>query len=847
MRTLITTLFLSIFFINIAKGQLTTTQTLTPQQLVQNVLLGSGVTASNITYSGSPLQIAQFFATTSTSLGIPSGVFLSSGNASTSSPDGPQGPNNATGTSTGFGGAGDANLNAVSTAGTEDAAILEFDFVPSSDSIKFRYCFGSEEYPEFAPPNNSGYNDVFAFFLSGPNPSGGNYTNKNIALLPGTSTAVSINNVNPVTNNSFYRTNAGNQINSEFDGFTKVLYALEKVICGQSYHIKIAIADAGDDALDSGVFLEGGSFSSQPPLNVYTVNSNSNIPDSILVEDCNTYCAYFIRNSNVSVVDSFNLQVTGNAILGSDYNQTGNPTFTWPTKLIFAANQDTIKICNINALQDNLTEGTDTLKFEMSSFATNTVSCLASNSIKFNLYIKDYVPITIGQNDVSVCSGTSVLLNAAANNGYPSYTYTISAPTVNTPTLNTGPINSITNYSITVNDICNKPVTKQIIITPVAIPTVTVNDTILCAGNTGFLYAAGASTYSWSSGSTSNSITINPTTTTNYTVVGSVGTCTNSAVSSVTVIGQALVVTGNNSICNGQSSMLSASGGSLYTWSTGITTPTIIVTPSVTSTYTVTSVAASCTNTSVYTVSVTPIPVINVSGTTICPGQNGTLTATGATTYSWSTGATGSSININPTVNTTYTVIGTVAPSCTNIAVCTASIITAKPNLHVSSPIVFCLDSVKQIPVSITNGNPPYNVSWLIPSGGLVPFDTLNNTYYFTQSVSPSSENYTITVIDQCLYRDTITVSISTVDCDILVPNVVTPNGDGVNEYFIVRGMLNFPGSSLMVFNRWGNKIYSSEDYKNDWKPNVTDGTYFYIINVTDGRKFNGYFQVFKN
>ena len=78
-------------------------------------------------------------------------------------------------------------------------------------------------------------------------------------------------------------------------------------------------------------------------------------------------------------------------------------------------------------------------------------------------------------------------------------------------------------------------------------------------------------------------------------------------------------------------------------------------------------------------------PVINVSGTTICPGQNGTLTATGATSYSWSTGATGNSININPTVNTTYTVIGTVAPSCTNMAVCTASIITDKPDLHVSS------------------------------------------------------------------------------------------------------------------------------------------------------------------
>ena len=85
------------------------------------------------------------------------------------------------------------------------------------------------------------------------------------------------------------------------------------------YHIKIAIADGGDGVWDSGVFLEGGSFSSLPPLNVFTTNSNSNIPDSILVEDCNTYCAYFIRNGNLANVDSFNLQVTGNALLGPDY------------------------------------------------------------------------------------------------------------------------------------------------------------------------------------------------------------------------------------------------------------------------------------------------------------------------------------------------------------------------------------------------------------------------------------------------------------------------------------------------------------------------------------------------
>ena len=848
MRQIYTYILFSLVFVKSVKGQLTTTQTLTPQQLVQNVLLGSGVTASNITFSGDPLQIAQFLATPSTSLGIPSGVFLSSGNASTSSADGPQGPNNATGTTTGFVGAGDVNLNSVSTAATEDAAVLEFDFVPSSDSVKFRYCFGSEEYPEYAPPNNSGYNDVFAFFLTGPNPIGGSYTNKNIALLPGTTTPVSINNVNPVTNNTFYRSNTGNLINSEFDGFTKVLYALEKVVCGQTYHIKIAIADAGDGAYDSGVFLEGGSFSSLPPLNVFTTNSNSNIPDSILVEDCNTYCAYFIRNGNLANVDSFNLQVTGNALLGPDYIQSGNAGFTWPTKLIFGVGQDTIKICNINALQDNLIEGTDTIKFAMSSFVTNTLSCLSSNAIKFNLYIKDYTPIGIGQNNTSVCTGNSIVLNAGATNGYAPYTYTWTAPAVNTPTFNTGPINSTQIFTITVNDICNKPVTQQITINPVSTPTVVSTNTVICAGTTATVIASGATTYTWSNGAVNDSLFVSPASNTTYTVIGANGACTNSAVTTVTVIGFSLSITGNNSICLGESTTLTASGSpTTYVWNNGTINASTIVSPTVTTNYTVSSIAASCSNTAVYTVSVTPPPTLTVTGSPYCAGQTTTITASGASSYTWSTGSTTNSTTVIPSGNSTYTVIGSSIPSCTSASVFTPSLITTTPQIINTSPVIFCLDSVKAITVRIDGGNQPYNVSWLIPSGGIIPFDTTNYTFYFTQSNTPSTGSYTIVVTDQCLYSDTLAIDINSVDCDVLIPNVVTPNGDGVNDFFRINGLENFPGSSLNVFNRWGNRIYKSDDYKNDWSPNVSDGTYFYIVNVSDGRKFNGFFEVFKN
>jgi gliding motility-associated-like protein len=845
MRTLYTTIFLSLFFIGSLKAQLTTTQTLTAQQLVQNVLLGSGVTASNITFSGDPLQIAQFFATPSTNLGIPSGIFLSTGHASTANANGPQGPNNSGSTGTNWSGPGDALLDVVSGVNTFDAAVLEFDFIPTGDSVKFRYCFGSEEYPEYV---NAGVNDAFAFFLSGPNPAGGNYVNKNVALLPGTSTAVSIDNVNAGLNATYYRSNTGSPINCEFDGLTTVLYALEKIVCGQTYHIKIAIADGGDGVWDSGVFLEGGSFSSLPPLNVFTTNSNSNIPDSILVEDCNTYCAYFIRNGNLANVDSFNLQVTGNALLGLDYIQSGNAGFTWPTKLIFGVGQDTIKICNINALQDNLIEGTDTIKFAMSSFVTNTLSCLSSNAIKFNLYIKDYTPIGIGQNNTSVCTGNSIVLNAGATNGYAPYTYTWTAPAVNTPTFNTGPINSTQIYTITVNDICNKPVTQQITINPVSTPTVVSTNTVICAGTTATVTASGATTYTWSTGAANDSLFVNPSSNTTYTVIGANGTCTNSAVATVTVIGFSLSITGNNSICLGQSTTLTASGSpTTYVWNNGTTNISTVVSPTVTTNYTVSSIAASCSNTAVYTVSVTPPPTLTVTGTPYCAGQTTTVTAIGATSYTWSTGSTTNSIVVSPIGTSSYTVIGTSIPSCTSSSVFSPSVITSSPQIINTSPVLFCLDSTKAITVRIDGGNQPYNVSWLIPGGGIIPFDTTGYTYYFTQSNTPSSGSYTIIVTDQCLYSDTLAIDINSIDCDIIMPNVVTPNGDGINDFFRINGLENFPGSSLNSYNRWGNKIYSSDDYKNDWSPKVSDGTYFYILNVSDGRKFNGFFQVFSN
>lgn len=142
---------------------------------------------------------------------------------------------------------------------TYDACAVEFDLIPLGDTLNFKYLFGSEEYDEFVGSN---FNDAFAFFISGPGIRG----TKNLAVI-NDSIIVSINSINDgnpgnpeikSNNPSFYNRNTG-QIPLEYDGFTRTLNIIQKVIPYESYHLKIVIADASDQALDSGVLIEGSS------------------------------------------------------------------------------------------------------------------------------------------------------------------------------------------------------------------------------------------------------------------------------------------------------------------------------------------------------------------------------------------------------------------------------------------------------------------------------------------------------------------------------------------------------------------------------------------------------------
>jgi hypothetical protein len=235
-----------------------------------NTLVGPGINVVGTpTLTGAAGQ-AGTFTTGTPEIGFPSGVVLSSGNVTTipgtNANPGPVeslgGSNGGADLSTNFGGAGDADLTALAGVTTHDASSLEFDFQFGDGSaggdLFFSFAFGSDEYIDFV---NSQFNDAFGFFVDG----------KNVALVPGTSTPITINNVNPNSNSSFYVNNVANTNGLpvagraiRLDGITTVITAQALGLSPGEHTMKFVVADASDFIYDSAVFLAAGSFTNEP-------------------------------------------------------------------------------------------------------------------------------------------------------------------------------------------------------------------------------------------------------------------------------------------------------------------------------------------------------------------------------------------------------------------------------------------------------------------------------------------------------------------------------------------------------------------------------------------------------
>ena len=698
-------------------AQLTVNSTITTNQLL-SALVSSGLTVSNVTLNCPTGSYASFSNGNTTNLGINSGIFLGTGLA-----DSVPFPNTTSfdmGTCVNPNGNpfNDPDLIAIDPTAQNDVCILEFDILPKCDSLTIRFVFGSDEYPNYV----NSINDIFGFFISGPNPAGGQYTGLNIATIP-PNIPVGINTINngntntgPCVNCAYYVDNStGTTI--EFNGLSTVITSSVWLVPCQSYHFKMAIADASDCIYDSGVFIDFIQCSS-----AFTYTT-ANTPDV-----CNT-C-----NGTATV----NVQ-----------GGVGPFTYQW---LPSGGNGPTAT---------GLCAGT------YSVLVTDVVSCGIPDTAVITVQAQNSVSTTSTQTDASCngdCNGT---LSITAL-GTPPFTYAW--------TPNVSATNSATG---------------------------------LCAG----AYTV-AVTDSSGCSSTLNFTITQPTALT-------------------------LALAGTNTICNGDTSVITATPGGgtgpyTVTWDNSLPAGlTQSVWPTTTTTYNATLTDLNgCSTTQAFTVNVSPAPQVSF---TASPGDCApatvtfTNTSTGATTYAWNFGdpASGSQ-NISVTQNGshlyqtagsyTVTLVAVSGAGCVDSFSFGPVIIFPQPVANVISNTATVNELSPQVTFTdLSTGGT--NCVFYFGDGDsttVCNFGNITHTY-------PAPGTYTamqiVTYASGCSDTSYITIVVEQ-ETSIYVPNAFTPNGSGGNNVFQAYG-INVQQYELLVFDRWGLMLYSTKDIAEGW-----DGTY---------------------
>lgn len=346
--------------------------------------------------------------------------------------------------------------------------------------------------------------------------------------------------------------------------------------------------------------------------------------------------------------------------------------------------------------------------------------------------------------------------------------------------------------------------------------------------------------YLWNTGATTNSIVVNQSGTYWVTVTSFTGTATDTIV--VTNFAQQnILISGQNELCIGDSTTLTASPGfSNYLWNNGAQTQDVFVGEG---NYQVTAVDVNgCLSSDSISITELPSPVINFTGETIiCLGETTTLTAgPGFLSYIWSNDETQAQINVGSGSYQVTVVDSSGCQASSEISVTTSSPIAAfviSDNPINGEGTIFNLQNT-----SISNSSAIVAWNWNFGDGNLSNVENPTHSY---EHVGQYEIQLIITNALGCVDTAYITVEVTGA---IVIPNVVTPNGDGVNDVFLIQNLDKNKASKLVVLNRWGNVVFESENYQNDWIPNsLVDGVYFYLFTLADTEKFTGFISVFSS
>lgn len=504
-----------------------------------------------------------------------------------------------------------------------------------------------------------------------------------------------------------------------------------------------------------------------------------------------------------------------------------------------------------------------------------------SNSATIQVNVTTTPTVNVASSQASVCAGSSATLTLS---GASSYTVTdppvsSNGTTVITPT-------ATTTYTITGNNgnCISQPETITLYYNP--LPNVAANSQTICSGNTATLTATGADSYTWTPGGmTATSVTVNPNSSTTYSIVGT-NTLTGCSSSTITIdvtVNETPVANASanpGTVCssgtvnlNGNSSV----SGSTYTWSTGNGVNTSnqnqqnisfsasgLNTGNYTYTLTVSSPEGCISSAVTTTLQIISLPnsSFSLSPLSICQNSNASLTIDSpqsGTTYNWDIG--GSLINNSNPANIpasitnipgtyTVTVISSIG-TCTNSSTETLTVNTLPTISLINNNVTDCPGTDVHLDVSSPNSAYTYNWSYNNQSIG-------NGTGISVNSIGNTNTGiYTVFVTDSLGCVASTTAVVNTKNCEIFIPEIFTPNGDGKNDTFVIKHIEDYPNNNLKIFNRWGNLIYEKDGYNNefDGHSNESDalgtgklpvGTYYVVLEFNDGKTetYKGYLQL---
>jgi large repetitive protein len=445
-------------------------------------------------------------------------------------------------------------------------------------------------------------------------------------------------------------------------------------------------------------------------------------------------------------------------------------------------------------------------------------------------------PVVVISPNTQYCPNSTVTITASGAGAGGSYLWTGGSTS---PTYTT---NASGTYIVTLTNAVGCKASSAVVVSesPNPSPNITIvgGTTFVCSGQSTTLDAGGPfATYQWARGGTL--LGTNPTQTVTsggdyYVTVTNTAGCRTIVNRSIQEnASPIIVITGlntNPNFCSGANTTLTASTGlNNYVWSSGQTSVNSI-TVTTGGTYTVTASLQGCTSTANIFVQEKALPTINIQAVPeFCAGKTIIMQATGSGTYVWSNGGTSAIKSI--TEGGTYTVTITAADGCTNTH-STTIVRNALPNANAGADFeaypgeFFALNA---------SGGSTY--LWSNPNSGNtltsnnIP-NPIGNQIYTTQV-------YTVTVTDNngCTASDNVTVTLGEALKCLGESEGITPNGDGFNDYWSIGCLIYFKNHTVEVFNRWGQSMFASDKYNNDWDATsngspLPDGTYYYVITI---------------